>query len=40
MPNQHRILFNLEPFGLKNENDIFVPTDEPYGLITGVVERE
>jgi urate oxidase len=40
MPNRHRILFNLEPFGLKNENDIFVPTDEPYGLITGVVERE
>jgi urate oxidase len=40
MPNQHRIPFNLEPFGLKNDNDIFVATDEPYGLITGVVERE
>jgi urate oxidase len=40
MPNQHRIGFNLEPFGLKNENDIFVPVDEPYGLITGVVERK
>jgi urate oxidase len=40
MPNQHRIPFNLEPFGLKNENDVFVTTDEPYGLITGTVERE
>ena len=39
MPNQHRIPFNLEPFGLKNENEIFVPTDEPFGLITGVVTR-
>jgi len=40
MPNQHRIGFNLEPFGLKNQNDIFVPVDEPYGLITGVIERK
>jgi urate oxidase len=40
MPNQHRIPFNLEPFGLSNENDIFVPTDEPFGLITGTVERK
>ncbi len=39
MPNKHRIPFNLEPLGLKNDNDIFVTTDEPYGLITGVVER-
>lgn len=40
LPNQHRIPFNLEPFGLKFENDIFVATDEPYGLITGTVERK
>lgn len=39
MPNQHRIPFNFEPFGLKNENDIFVTTDEPYGVISGTVER-
>jgi urate oxidase len=39
MPNQHRIPFDLEPFGLKNDNEIFVPTDEPFGLITGVVTR-
>lgn len=39
LPNQHRIPFNLEPFGLKFENDIFVATDEPYGLIRGTVSR-
>jgi len=39
LPNLHRIPFNLEPFGLKFENDIFVATDEPYGLITGTVSR-
>ena len=39
LPNQHRIPFNLEPFGLKFENDIFVATDEPYGLIQGTITR-
>jgi urate oxidase len=40
LPNLHRIPFNLEPFGLKFENDIFVATDEPYGLITGRITRK
>lgn len=40
LPNQHRIPFNLEPFGLKFENDIFVATDEPHGLIHGTVSRD
>lgn len=39
LPNLHRIPFNLEPFGLKFENDIFVATDEPYGLIRGTIAR-
>jgi urate oxidase len=39
LPNMHRIPFNLEPFGLKFENDIFVATDEPFGLIKGTVAR-
>lgn len=39
LPNQHRIPFNLEPFGLKFENDIFVATDEPHGLIQGTIIR-
>ena len=40
LPNLHRIPFNVEPFGLKFENDVFVATDEPYGLIKGTVARE
>jgi urate oxidase len=39
MPNQHRIPFDLTPFGLKNENVIFVTTSEPFGMISGVVRR-
>jgi urate oxidase len=40
MPNQHRLLVNLQPFGLENANEVFVPTDEPFGLISGTVARE
>lgn len=40
MPNKHHIPFNLEPFGLENNNEIFIATDEPYGYITGTVVRE
>jgi urate oxidase len=40
LPNLHRIPFNLDPFGLKFENDIFVATDEPFGLIKGTIARE
>lgn len=40
MPNQHRLLINLTPFGLENRNEIFVPTDEPYGLISGTYKRK
>ena len=40
MPNQHRIPVNLEPFGLSNDNEIFVATDEPFGMISGTVSRE
>jgi urate oxidase len=40
MPNKHRILVNLEQFGLDNANEIFVATDEPFGLITATVTRE
>lgn len=39
MPNKHHILFNLEQFGMENNNDIFIATDEPYGYITGTVIR-
>lgn len=40
LPNLHRIPFNLDPFGLKFENDIYVATDEPFGLIKGTIARE
>ncbi|HEY9777539.1 MAG TPA: urate oxidase [Planktothrix sp.] len=40
MPNEHRILFNLKPFELDNNNEIFVATDEPYGLISATLRRE
>jgi urate oxidase len=40
MPNQHRLLVNLEPFGMDNPNEIFAATTEPYGLIKGTVARE
>lgn len=39
MPNQHRLLVNLDPFGMDNPNEIFVPTNEPYGLICGTIGR-
>jgi urate oxidase len=39
LPNKHHLLYDLERFGLENENEIFQPTDEPYGLIEGTVER-
>ena len=40
MPNKHCLLVNLAPFGLKNENEVFVPTDEPHGQIEGTVTRD
>jgi urate oxidase len=39
MPNQHRLLVNLQPFGMENPNEIFVPTTEPYGKICGTIRR-
>jgi urate oxidase len=39
MPNRHRILVNLTPLGRENRNEVFVATDEPYGLISGTVRR-
>ena len=39
-PNQHHLPVDLAPFGLKNENEVFSPTDEPYGLISATIQRE
>lgn len=40
LPNQHRILVNLGPFGMSNANEIFAATSEPFGLITATVTRD
>ena len=39
LPNKHHLLYDLERFGLANENEVFQATDEPYGLIEGTIER-
>jgi len=39
MPNQHHIPFDLSRLGLENRNEVFVATDEPYGLIEATVVR-
>ena len=40
MPNKHCLLINLAPFGLENDNEVFVPTDEPHGQIEVTVARD
>src|ERR1700704_4645903 len=40
MPNKHYLLIDLTPFGLKNNNDVFTPTDTPHGQIEATVARE
>ena len=38
-PNKHYLLINLAPFGLDNDNQVFLPTDEPHGQIECTVGR-
>jgi urate oxidase len=40
MPNKHCLLVDLSRFGQDNPNEIFVPTDEPHGLIEARVRRK
>ncbi len=40
MPNQHRMLVDLEPFGLVNSGELFVPTEAPQGIIKATVNRD
>ena len=39
MPNRHHLPVDLTPFGLENRNEIFVATEEPYGLIEATIVR-
>jgi urate oxidase len=40
MPNRHHLLVDLKPFGLDNPNEIFVATDQPFGLIEATLKRQ
>ncbi|WP_436739566.1 factor-independent urate hydroxylase [Streptomyces sp. BBFR102] len=40
LPNKHHFLVDLEPFGLSNDNEVYVAADRPYGLIEATVLRE
>ncbi|WP_030685167.1 factor-independent urate hydroxylase [Streptomyces globisporus] len=40
LPNKHHFLVDLEPFGLKNDNEVYFATDRMYGLIEGTVHRQ
>jgi urate oxidase len=39
LPNKHCLLIDMASFGLDNPNEIFVPTDEPHGLIEVSLQR-
>jgi urate oxidase len=39
MPNKHHLPIDLAKLGLENRNEIFVATDEPYGLIEATLVR-
>ena len=40
LPNVHHIAYDLERFGIENDNEIFHATQDPYGQIEGYVERK
>jgi urate oxidase len=39
MPNKHYLPISFKPFGLENNNEIFLPTDEPHGQIEARITR-
>src|SRR5204862_6706873 len=39
LPNRHHLLVDLKPFGLDNSNEVFVATDQPFGLIEATLRR-
>ncbi len=39
LPNRHHLLVDLTPFGLDNPNEIFVATDQPFGVIEATIRR-
>ena len=39
MPNRHHLPIDLTRFGMETRNEIFVPTEEPHGLIKATLTR-
>jgi urate oxidase len=39
-PNIHHFVYDLSPFGLENNNEVFNADDRPYGLIQATVTRD
>ena len=39
LPNRHHLLVDLKPFGTDNPNEVFVATDQPFGLIEATLTR-
>jgi urate oxidase len=39
-PNKHHFVYDLSPFGLENNNEVFHADDRPYGLIQATVLRD
>ena len=40
LPNKHHILYDLSPFDLDNDREIYWVTVEPYGLIEAMIQRD
>lgn len=40
LPNKHHFLVDLAPFGLDNDDEVYLAADRPYGLIEGTVLRD
>jgi urate oxidase len=40
MPNKHYLLADLSRFGQDNPNEIFVPINEPHGIIEARLRRQ
>jgi len=40
LPNKHYNLVNLAPFQMENPGEIFLPTDEPHGLIEATLRKD
>jgi len=40
LPNKHYNLVDLSPFNLENPKEVFLPTDEPHGLIEATLRND